>query len=117
MSGSVNIHGLALKAATTLTLSSGAATVTQNAHIIAAETGTTDDLDTLTLGYDNLTVDSVDYWPLLFLQADTGDTITIKHGTGNFDLPADTDITLVADSWQLFIYNGTNWQAFVATSL
>jgi hypothetical protein len=117
MSGSVNIHGLALKAATTLTLDTGAAIITQNAHIIAAESGTADDLDTLNLGYDNLSIDSIEYWPLLFLRADAGDTITIKHGTGNFDLPGDTDIDLVDDSWQLFIYDGTNWGAFVATAL
>jgi hypothetical protein len=117
MSAAFNTHSLNLKAPTILTIADGAVTVTQGAHIIAAETGTTDDLDTATLGYDSLSLDSMDYYPLLFLQADAGDTITIKHGTDNFDLPADTDIDLVEDSWQMFFWNGSAWQAFVFTSL
>ena len=110
MSGSVNIHALAFKAATTLTLSGGAQVVTQKLHIIASEVGATDDLDTLTLGYDCLSLDTTDYWPLLMLKADTGDTITIRHGTGNFDLPGDGDAILTDDCWLMFIHNGTNWQ-------
>jgi len=110
MSASAKIHAIALKAATTLTIASGVVTTTQNVHIVAAESSTTDDLDTITLGYDILTVDTVDYWPIIILQADSGDTITLKHGTGNIDLPGDADIPLGDDEWILLMWNGTNWQ-------
>jgi hypothetical protein len=110
MSGSVNIHGLALKAPTTLTIASGVITVTQNLHIIAAESGTADNLDTIELGYDALSIDSIEYYPVLIIQANTGDTITIKHGTGNIDLPGDADIPLGDDEWILLMWNGTAWQ-------
>ena len=116
MSGSLNAHALALKAPTTLTVASGAVTITQNLHIIAAESGTTDNLDTITLGYDALSVDSVEYYPLLFLQADTGDTITIRHGQDNIDLPGDADIPLGDDEWIALLWNGTNWQTVSAVA-
>lgn len=119
MSSSFNSHSLNLKAPTILTIAGGVVTVTQAMHIIAAESATSDDLDTATLGYDTLSLDSVDYCPILFLQADTGDTITTKHGTGNYDLTADTDIVLPTDGWVAFIWNNTlsAWQAFAATAL
>jgi hypothetical protein len=117
MSASFNTHSEALKAPITLTIDAGVVTVTQKLHIIKAESGTTDDLDTISLGYDNLSLDSVDYYPVLYVQAYTGHTITAKHGVDNLDLPADTDIDIVDDSWQVFIWNGTNWQTFVATAL
>lgn len=116
MSASVKIHALALKAPTTLTLDGGVVTVTQKLHILASESGAADDLDTINLGYDNLSIDSIEYYPLLIVQADAGDTITLKHGTGNIDLPDDTDVDVSDDSWVVLLWNGTNWQTIQAVS-
>lgn len=110
MSGStLKTHALALKDSTTLTIASGVVLVTQQYHVIAAQSGTSDDLDTITLDYTTLTVNSIDYRPLLCLVADSGDTITLKHGTGNIDLPDDTDVTLTDDAFLWVLYNGTTW--------
>jgi len=76
----------------TLTIATGAVTVTQNTHIIAAETGITDDLDTI-----NGTIDR----QLVAIQADTGDTITIKHGTGNITVLTGNDLPISGDDWVL----------------
>ena len=85
----------------TLTLATDAATVTRSAHVIAAESGTSDDCATLT-------ATSVSSGCLLFVQADTGDTITMKDGTGNLDLGS--DFVLPTDRWTVLRWNGTNWQ-------
>lgn len=86
--------------ATILTLASDTVTVTQNVHTIAAETGTTDDLATINGGTDR---------QLLIIQADTGDTITVKHGTGNINLNGAADFDLSGDKTLLLFYDGVNW--------
>jgi len=86
-------------AATTLTISGGSVTATQNLHIIAAETGTEDDLDTINGLTDR-------QW--LLLKADTGDTITVKHGTGNIHFDSGEDFELSGDSWLLLFYDGAS---------
>jgi hypothetical protein len=111
MTNSLNCHALALKEGTTLTISSGVVTALQEYHIIAAETGTTDDLDTISLGYTNLSVKGNTYRPCLRLIADAGDTITLKHGTGNLTLPDDTDITLSDDAFVWLLWRGSAWYA------
>ena len=96
----------------TLTIATGAVTRTQDYHVIAAETGTSDDLDTINLdGTVNYTVNSITYRPRIMMVADGGDSITLKHGTGNLDLPNDTDVTLTDDAYIMLFYDGTNWQA------
>lgn len=87
------------KAATTLTISGGSVTATQTLHIIAAETGTEDDLDTIS---------GLTSRQLLLIQADSGDTITVKHGTGNVHFDSGVDFDLAGDSWLLMFYDGTN---------
>jgi hypothetical protein len=111
MTNSLNCHALALKEGTTLTISSGVVTALQEYHIIAAETGTTDDLDTISLGYTNLSVKGNTYRPCLRLIADAGDTITLKHGVGNLSLPGDTDITLSDDAFVWLLWRGAAWYA------
>jgi hypothetical protein len=83
-----------------LTLSSDAATVTKGYHTIAAQTGTADNLATLSGGAGNM---------LVLLQAKAGDTITVKHGTGNIFLNGAADFTLSGDKSLLLFYDGTNW--------
>jgi hypothetical protein len=115
MSSTLRIGQTLFKDATTLTLSSGAVTRTQEDHIIAAETGTTDDLDTITLDTTvSYSVNSIAYYPRVNIIADAGDTITLKHGTGNLSLPDDTDVTLTDDALVSLRYDGTNWIVFKA---
>jgi len=93
--------GLNLTDSTILTLSTGAATITQSLHAIAAESGTTDDIDTLTAAKGS--------GDLLILWADIGDTITLKHGTGNIVTGDGSDIAFTADDLIILVYDGTNW--------
>jgi hypothetical protein len=83
---------------TTLTLSSGAATGTLSRHIIAAESGTADDLDTLTA------TNYVD-GDIVYLKADGSDKIYVTIG-GNFS----QSILLDDSSWVPFIYDGSKFE-------
>lgn len=91
---------LATYTPTILTLSTGAVTATQTAHIIAAESGTADDLDTITAASE---------YTFIVVQADSGDTITVKHGTGNIALNNAVDVILAGDQKLMLYYDGTNW--------
>jgi hypothetical protein len=104
---SVNTDLCSLNDATVLTLVSGAVTQTQSFHKIAAETSTTDDLDTITPL--TKTAAGITYRPFMFLMADTGDTITVKHNTGNFDLVGGANIALSGNDVLLVFYNGSKW--------
>ncbi len=75
------------KAATELTISSDEITVTQSAHKLQPETGTSDDLATI-----SGTVDGES--GILFITDEGTDTITIKHGTGNIDIVGGSDLDL-----------------------
>lgn len=105
----VNTSSIRFTDATILTLASGVVTVTDGYHIIASESGTADDLDTITPSFEDTTVNSVNYRPMLLIKADTGDTITVKHGTGNIQLSNSTDYDLSGDLVLQLFYDGTNW--------
>jgi len=94
---------------TVLTIATGAVTATKMLHTIAAETGTADDLATITAGHSDLSAAGNTYRPLLIIKADTGDTITLKHGTGNIQLGSGADYALTGDRLISFFYDGTNW--------
>lgn len=87
------------------TVASGVITVATSNYIVAAESGTTDDLDTIE-GYDPSGM-----W--LQLRPDSGDTITVKHGTGNIQCWGNTDILLAAGDICILSYDLLNeeWQA------
>lgn len=97
---------IAITNASILTIVSGVVTMTQMFHTIAAESGTTDDLDTISI---STALNLGTYRPMLVLIADSGDTITVKHGTGNIVLNAAGDFSLTAAKMLLLIYDGTNW--------
>lgn len=83
-----------LKAATELTISSGAITVTQSAHTLQPESGTSDDLDTIS-------GTSAGDTGVLRASDNGTDTITLQHGVGNiscFD-GADLDLSEGAVYW------------------
>ncbi len=91
---------LAADSPSTLTIGSGAVTATTDYHIIAAESGTSDDLETITAASDR---------QILLIQADSGDTITVKHGADNINLNVAVDFELSGDKTLLLFYDGTNW--------
>jgi len=98
VNGDQVFENLKLITPSTLTISSGAVTVTQAAHTLAAESGTADDLDTI-----NGTVAG----RLYTFKADTGDTITLKHGTGNIDVVGGLDLELSGDHTVIAYSDGT----------
>lgn len=89
-----------LPAPQTVTLSAGAVTVSQTACLVTSETGTADDLATLTAVGENTFV---------LLKADTGHTITVKHGTGNIALNGGADFVLNSEKTLLLYYDGSTW--------
>jgi hypothetical protein len=104
MTGIANTDFLELNDQSVVTLSSGVATITHGYHLIAAESGTADDLDTLTLSVTGPLT-----YPFVLLQADTGDTITVKNGTGNINLNGGADFSLSGEKALLLFRDGTNW--------
>jgi len=102
-----NTDMLRLADPTTLTIASGSVTQTQGFHILAAETGTADTLDTIVpLAFASA---GTTYRQELWIIADTGDTITLGHQTGNISLPGGFAISLTSATPLKVIHNGTYW--------
>jgi len=90
---------LNFRTATELTISGGEITVTQSNHKLQPESGTTDDLDTIS----GTTAGKI----LVLYVSDAGtDTITIKHGTGNISCLGASDVDLSQGS-AIFYSDGT----------
>ena len=93
------IEKLNFAEATELTISSGSITATQSCHKIQPESGTADDLETIS------GLNAGDFLVLYVSDAGT-DTITIKHGTGNISCLTSSDVEL-SEGAALFYYDGT----------
>lgn len=104
LNGETAIRRLKNTAPSILTLSSDTITTTLNAHYVAAQTGTADDLSTITAANNQY----------VFLRADTGDTITIKHGTGNITIPGGNDIVLTGYRGALLFCENSQWSVVCA---
>jgi hypothetical protein len=103
-------NALGFKDSTTLTIASGVVTVTQTMHIIAAESATSDDLDTINISADLPTVVGSDnFRTYILLRADSGDTITVKHSTGNITLGSGQDYVLSGSKTLQLLYTGSAW--------
>jgi hypothetical protein len=85
-----------------VTISGGAISFSESYLTVAAESGTADDLDTINNG-------ATGRW--VVLQADTGDTINLKHNTGNIKLPTSADYALTGDLAVVLFYEGGFWVA------
>jgi len=91
-------------------IANGVLTVAQGVTAVNPETGTTDDLDTISLsGALSALGFSSTYAPLIILQGTTSNTITVKHGTGNIQLNNAADLSLGATDALMLFYDGTNW--------
>lgn len=81
------IEGYLIDAPTEKTVSSGELTVTSSRHKVQPESGTSDDIDTISGMSDN----SI----LVMYVSDAGtDTLTLKHGTGNLSCPGGADVSI-----------------------
>lgn len=101
LNGSQEADKLRWTAPTILTLSSDAVVVTQSAHTIAAQSGTADDLSTITSGMTAV--------GFVVLRADTGDTITVKHSVGNIQMNNAADYALSGNKTLMLWLVGTVW--------
>jgi hypothetical protein len=90
---------LRLGAHEVVTIASGVATITKSNVWLAAESGTTDQLDTLTL-------EGAADGDVVLLRSDTGDTITVDDA--NIDLGAATR-AIAPGGCLALIYDGTSW--------
>lgn len=84
-----------LDSASILTIATGSITPTKSFHKVAAETGTSDDLDTITPANNSM----------LFLKADTGDSITLT-AAGNI---TNTPITITNNQIVALICENNQW--------
>lgn len=97
-----SIHELYPGIGATLTISVDEIAITNQVHTITAESGTADNLDTITNanGSDGQVV-------ILF--AKVGDTITVKHAGGNIRTKTAADVTVTSILPIMLIYNGIQW--------
>lgn len=88
-----------------VTIASGAITPSRTQVSIATESAaSTDDLDTINAGSVNN--DAV----IILRQQTSGDTVVVKHATGNIKLGGDADMSLADGDDRLgLMYDGTNW--------
>jgi len=101
MAGTIQSGAVLLDSAVIITLASDVLTPTQATIKVAAQSGTADDLVTIN------TISGVSVPFLLLLQADAGDTITVRR-TGNIKLTSGDDETLTGDRVLLLLFDGTN---------
>lgn len=99
VTGSATVGLFGLGAHEVVTIASGVATITKSNVWLAAESSTTDQLDTLTLA-------GAKDGDVVFLRSDTGDTITVDDA--NIDLGAATR-AIAPGGCLALIYDGTSW--------
>jgi hypothetical protein len=94
-------HGkLKIGSAGAVSVSSGAIAYTQAFHEVSTESGTTDNLDSITGGSEG---------DFLVLRPVSGDAIIVRQGVGGNIIMVD-NVTLNAPEDQIFLlHDGTNW--------
>ena len=97
-------------ATSTITIASGVLTVTDSVTVAAAEAGTSDDLD-------KLAITNTNEYDLIYLFADTGDTITLKHtgslsADGQIQTVSGADETLSVTKPTILIRKGNYWYGY-----
>ena len=94
----------------TITIASGALTVTDSVTVAAAEAGTSDDLD-------KLIITNTNQYDLIYLFADTGDTITLKHtgslsANGQIQTISGADEVLSVTKPTILMRKGNYWYGY-----
>ena len=87
---------------TAVTLSSQTFVATDSLHVVAAQSGTSDTLATIT-ATNSMANDWIQLTPA------SGHTITVSHGTGNIFLQGAVNKVLDAHVGMILRYDGTNW--------
>jgi len=94
--------GMDFQSSAELTIATGAVTQTQSYHTVDTEADSaSDDLDTITI--------ATDMSVLLLTLENAARIVTLKHGTGNLNLPDDADIVMAENTVYFLLYNGTAW--------
>lgn len=109
LGAALGIGFLRLKAGIIITLASDVLIATQSQIFVAAESGTTDNLTTINISTSLIMTSG--YTESLLLKADTGNTITVKHGTGNIHLASGADFTLTGEKTLMLVRmsSSSNW--------
>lgn len=90
-----------------LTIASGVVTITTNGwYELTSQSGTTDDLDTISGGSAG---------QIIILSALATHTITLTDTTGNIELPYDVDYALTGSNYIALFFNGTDWRELSRT--
>ena len=94
----------------TITIASGVATITDSVTVVAAESGTTDTLD-------KLAITNTNQYDLIYLFADTGDTITLTNTSspsadGQIRTISDSNETLSTTVPTILIRKGNYWYGY-----
>jgi len=97
-------------ATATITIASGVATITDSVTVIAAESGTSDTLD-------KVAITNTNQYDLLWLFADTGDTITLTHtaspsASGHIFTVSGANETLSTTKPTILIRKGNYWYGY-----
>jgi len=97
-------------ATSTITIASGVLTPTDSVTVAAAESGTTDTLD-------KLAITNTNQYDLIYLFADTGDTITLTHTSspsadGHISTISGANETLSTTVPTILIRKGTYWYGY-----
>lgn len=96
---------------TTKTIASDIARVTAGFHILAAATGTADDLNELRDNNGTAGAGTLRTGQRVTLMADAGDTITVQHNTGTVSilLAGSTSFAMTGNDTLTVMFNGTSW--------
>ena len=97
-------------ATATITIASGVATVTDTITVVAAESSTSDTLD-------KLAITNTSQYDLVYLFADTGDTITLTNTSspsadGHIKTVSDANETLSSTVPTIFLRKGNYWYGY-----
>lgn len=92
--------------ASTLNISGGTITTSLDQHIVAAETGTSDDLDTIATANNKF----------VFLKARAGDTIAVRHNAGNIQIPGGNNVILVGSRGVLLVCDNAQWSVIASSA-
>jgi len=97
-------------ATATITIASGVATVTDTVTVVAAESSTSDTLD-------KLAITNTSQYDLIYLFADTGDTITLTNtsspsASGHIKTVSDANETLSSTTPTILIRKGNYWYGY-----
>ncbi|KKK50478.1 hypothetical protein LCGC14_3124650, partial [marine sediment metagenome] len=87
-----------------VTISGGIVTITRGSISVTVQTGSTDDLDTIT---PNAAIGPGDGF-LIVKAASSVATVVMKDGTGNLILAGDFSLTHTSDR-MLLVFDGANW--------